>query len=1463
MKNVILRVLVLILEFGFTSTLLAQIYYPKPPTVIGAEEVVFDWTTDRCEDLDIPDAPARAFRDADGNVQLIASHYVNRRMIGATLDAVEMDCDIIMNSDFDSDPSKYNNKEWIRGVYTQDGETIHAIIHNEHIPCGVWTGCWYNTLTYATSVDGGQTYTQDVAPNHFLAGAPYQYSSGSPMGVFGGSSPVFNPNDNYYYMMVHLESHLLQNWGAGVLRTQTLSDPNSWRGWDGEGFNVTFVDPYNEIVASPEEHILAPVSRDYIGKISSSLTYNTYFERFMVVGKDWSSGGFIYSLSDDLIHWSPKVSLYPGPINSAGEIETGWTAGGILYPEIIDPSDTTRNFENPGQDPYLYFTKWNQASSSLDRDLVRVQVHFSTDSLVVTEFTVNSVGDELDNNLGDGILTTGNTLDSGENEKTLRAAIVESNNRPNGFDYPLIINFDIPGDGVHTIELDDYLADIEMPVIINGYSQPGAVQNTNDFEDGLNFELKIEIDASNTGGGGVLQVKAANCTIKGMILNGGPFNIDYEEVFSSTAGYCTVQGNIIGYDATATVSAGGSIRINDCDYNQIGGVNPEDRNLIAGLRIENSSNNVIQGNYFGTDMTGSAGLIGGGSNLLDLEGTSELNQIGGVDDNTGNVFAGSNLNAAVAFYGEQVRNNYFYGNKIGVNVSASQAIGAFNYGVRLSNYANNNHIGAMGGGNVIASAAAGVASVLIETYAHDNNFIANSVGSDLSGTLNFNSQGPAIQITNDAYSNRIGGFEESEGNIIAYNQGKGVQITNTAGIGNEIYQNSIHSNLYLGIDIGDGGPNTNDLIDNDTGPNNLQNYPIISSALFENDTVTLHGTFNSVASSTFRLEYYLNDECDPSGYGEGERYLGSGYVSTDVDGSAEFSISFNVLVPVGSYITATATNPEGSTSEFSACQAITNEELQPSIIVSSHEFEFSFTEDGGGLSGTQNFTISNNGIDNLEWTSTSSQSWLSIEPDNGTVESESPTTIGLTVDVNNIDFGTYAEIITINSNDPSHATTSILVSINYDESGDESSQPTISISNESLQFNFTEGLTPIESQNIVISNGGVNNLEWTSISSQSWIWLEPNQGTIVMDSPSTISLTVDGSAIDFGTYNETIQINSNDPNNPLMTIDVAVTYEAVSDGEAVIAVDLSDLSISMELGQGNANTQFTISNGGDGQLECTITSDMPSTWIMSTPSVTTLAPGASQVITVQVTNNGWSQGVYTGDVIVLSNDLNTPEITIPLTVTVGDQDLGPSIIISNSTFQFNLTNTETLVDTQTFSISNVGIENLDWTSICSQSWISLEPEFGTTETGVPTIISLIVDATMVDFGTHNELISLSSNDQDTPGILIPLTITVIDGLSIDEFLSSNISFFENSPNPFSQSTTFNYTLHQRAYIELIIYDMMGREIRHLINMVSELGEKSIVWDTKNDNGQPVSSGIYFSKLRSNKDELSIQLLIIK
>jgi len=84
--------------------------------------VVFDWTTDRCEAENIPDIATRAFRDADGNVQLTIGHYVGYRMIGPDLDHLEMDCSGPINiSDYDPDPAIFNDAEWIGSLYTEDG----------------------------------------------------------------------------------------------------------------------------------------------------------------------------------------------------------------------------------------------------------------------------------------------------------------------------------------------------------------------------------------------------------------------------------------------------------------------------------------------------------------------------------------------------------------------------------------------------------------------------------------------------------------------------------------------------------------------------------------------------------------------------------------------------------------------------------------------------------------------------------------------------------------------------------------------------------------------------------------------------------------------------------------------------------------------------------------------------------------------------------------------------------------------------------------------------------------------------------------------------------------------------------------------------------------------------------------------------------------------------------------------
>jgi hypothetical protein len=82
----------------------------------GPVQVVFDWTTSRCEDLDIPDVPARAFRGADGRVQLIAAHFINRRFTGPDLDHLTHDCSVILGSDFNADPAAYDDHDrWFPG----------------------------------------------------------------------------------------------------------------------------------------------------------------------------------------------------------------------------------------------------------------------------------------------------------------------------------------------------------------------------------------------------------------------------------------------------------------------------------------------------------------------------------------------------------------------------------------------------------------------------------------------------------------------------------------------------------------------------------------------------------------------------------------------------------------------------------------------------------------------------------------------------------------------------------------------------------------------------------------------------------------------------------------------------------------------------------------------------------------------------------------------------------------------------------------------------------------------------------------------------------------------------------------------------------------------------------------------------------------------------------------------------
>lgn len=399
-----------------------------------------------------------------------------------------------------------------------------------------------------------------------------------------------------------------------------------------------------------------------------------------------------------------------------------------------------------------------------------------------------------------------------------------------------------------------------------------------------------------------------------------------------------VQGNVIGADAAGTANLGNGgdgVRIRNAQNNTVGGLVAAARNLISGnggvgvyidalaASPQNlATGNLVQGNYIGTDVSG-ASALGNTAGGVRLDSLAANNTIGGSSPGARNIISG-NGGVGVDVRGndpaEVLPGNRVQGNYIGVDASGSIALGNAR-GVSIA--ASNNTIGgtASGAGNVI-SANAGV-GILIESFAASALIEGNYIGTDFTGggALGNASDGVRIEVAVLASPARtIGGTPIGAGNIIAHNSGGGVVLeADLSGAldasGSRIVRNSIHSNAGLGIDLDADGVTPNDLGDSDTGANGLQNFPVITSAVSSSVTA-IDGALHSTPSTSFSLDFYSSPAADPSGFGEGAVYLGSATVVTDALGDVTFSEAM-AATATGHVVTATATDPGGSTSEFS------------------------------------------------------------------------------------------------------------------------------------------------------------------------------------------------------------------------------------------------------------------------------------------------------------------------------------------------------------------------------------------------------------------------------------------------------------------------------------------------------------------------------------------------------------------
>jgi plastocyanin len=415
--------------------------------------------------------------------------------------------------------------------------------------------------------------------------------------------------------------------------------------------------------------------------------------------------------------------------------------------------------------------------------------------------------------------------------------------------------------------------------------------------------------ADNTIGG---SVSGAGNVISGNTGNGVSLN-------GASATGNVVAGNLIGLNAAGTAGIPNTIGLvlSGASSNTIGGLTTGSRNVISGNTsrgieiLGGASGNEVEGNYIGVDVTGSNPL---NNDLGVLIVDSSGNTLGGIGSG-GNVISGNT--AGVDLFGSGSTGNLVEGNYIGTDAMGANAV-PNQSGVIVVAGATSNTIGGLvaGAGNVISGNSS--VGVYFNNGASTNLVEGNSIGINTSGAPLGNQTGVYVDGTSGAavQGNIIGGTASGAGNVIADSQENGVDVVGSGASGTAILGNSISQNASLGVDLNDDGITANTGTENSSLANDGMNFPVFTSTSLTGSTLTVTGYVGSAANqSAFagsRVEIFQADQ-NASGNGQGQTYLGD--LTTNASGNFSGSLTISGLA-LGDYVTATATDTNGNTSEF-------------------------------------------------------------------------------------------------------------------------------------------------------------------------------------------------------------------------------------------------------------------------------------------------------------------------------------------------------------------------------------------------------------------------------------------------------------------------------------------------------------------------------------------------------------------
>ncbi len=516
------------------------------------------------------------------------------------------------------------------------------------------------------------------------------------------------------------------------------------------------------------------------------------------------------------------------------------------------------------------------------------------------------------------VFTVSSNADSGAG--TLRQAILDAN-AASGADSIIF-----SGAGRGTITLATPLPAITDAVNIADPIAPGDPR-------------VVVINGSGTTGAGNasigLYIRAGGTVINGIAINGfGEAGIRMDTDGIGIDNGNTITGCYIGTNAAGTAAVPNlnrGILIVGTTGHMITGRGVISGNSGRGIDINAGGNATIVNTIIGPNAALSAdiGNLSHGIQIVNSSGSTIGNST------SGNTISGNNGSgiAIIGDIGSPASNNVIQNNYIGVGSGGNVALENNGSGVLIQGSGNTVGGTTAGTGNVISSNGGNGVSIN-SSLATGNIVVGNTIGLGANGTTSLPNTLNGVQISNLASGNIVGGADvtsgacdnscnriANNGDITAQTAQSGVYVDITAGTGNAIRRNSIFGNFGIGIDLGVKGRTANDAGDGDSGANNLQNFPVISSA---NTAGLIQGTLDSTASTAFTIDFFRNETTDGPNTSEGRTFVGSTSVTTNGAGSAAFSFVTTAALAAGEFITATATETAtGNTSELSDTATVT------------------------------------------------------------------------------------------------------------------------------------------------------------------------------------------------------------------------------------------------------------------------------------------------------------------------------------------------------------------------------------------------------------------------------------------------------------------------------------------------------------------------------------------------------------